>query len=128
MNVIGSATNTATVTANNQAAYRRSNYFRVELTTNNSSAAVWLGLTNLAVLNNGTNADTVNSVTGNVFVAQSPEVFAYDSDGNLTGDGRAQVQNPSVPVFAIDHGHAMMFLGFQLGAQGLGLGGVVDMA
>jgi RHS repeat-associated protein len=28
------------------------------------------------------------SVTGNVFVAKSPELFNYDADGNLTNDGR----------------------------------------
>ena len=27
-------------------------------------------------------------VTGNVYVAREPEVFAYDADGNLTNDGR----------------------------------------
>lgn len=87
VDVQGSATNTATVTVNNQATYRFGDYFRTELTAANSSP-LWFGLTNVAVLNNGTNADTVASTTGFVFVAQSPEAFGYDADGNMTNDGR----------------------------------------
>lgn len=88
VDIQGSATNTATVTVNNQPTYRHSDYFRVELPANNSAAALWVGLTNVAVLKNGTNADIVASTTGFVFVAQSPEVFNYDADGNVTNDGR----------------------------------------
>jgi RHS repeat-associated protein len=88
VNILGSATNTATVTVNNQATYRRSNYFRAELLVTNASVAVWLSATNLAVLNNGTNADIIASTIGNMYVPQTPEVFAYDADGNLTNDGR----------------------------------------
>ncbi|MCA1808313.1 MAG: hypothetical protein LC725_02450 [Lentisphaerae bacterium] len=36
----------------------------------------------------GTNDDIVTSVTGHMFVAESPEAFSYDADGNLLGDGR----------------------------------------
>ena len=32
--------------------------------------------------------DEVNAVTGRVFVAQSPEQFTYDADGNMLTDGR----------------------------------------
>ena len=53
----------------------------------NISTAVWLTITNLAVLQNGTNADTVSSTVGTVFVPQTPEMFGYDADGNLTNDG-----------------------------------------
>lgn len=87
VDVQGSATNTATVTVNNQATYRHNDYFRAELTATNTSP-LWFGVTNVAVLNNGTNADIVASTTGFVFVAQSPEVFSYDADGNMTNDGR----------------------------------------
>jgi hypothetical protein len=55
-------------------------YFRDELAVNNSSAALW---TNLI-----TTASSQASVTGNVYVAQQPEAFKYDADGNLTNDGR----------------------------------------
>ncbi len=88
LNILGSATNTATATVNNQATYRRSNYFHAELSVTNASAAVWLSTTNLAVLNNGTNADIVASTIGKVYVPQTPEAFGCDADGNLTNDGR----------------------------------------
>ena len=55
---------------------------------NNSNSAVYLSLTNLAVLNNGTNADIIATNVGNLFVPQTPEVFCYDADGNLTNSGR----------------------------------------
>jgi YD repeat-containing protein len=35
-----------------------------------------------------TNLATGINVTGNVYVAQQPELFQYDADGNLTSDGR----------------------------------------
>jgi len=88
VNVLGSANSNATVTVNLDRAYRQGNYFQDELRVNNSSHALWLSLTNLAVLNNGTNADIVATNTGNVFVVQTPETFGYDADGNLTNDGR----------------------------------------
>src|SRR5262249_37907667 len=31
---------------------------------------------------------STNTATGSVFLAQSPEVFGYDADGNQTNDGR----------------------------------------
>ncbi len=45
-------------------------------------------MTNLAVLNNGTNSDIVASTIGNAYVPQTPEAFSYDLDGNLTNSGR----------------------------------------
>ena len=53
--------------------------FRKELSVNNSSAALW---TNIVVTATGQ-----SSVTGNVLLAQAPETFTYDLDGNLTSDG-----------------------------------------
>lgn len=88
VDILGSATNTATVTVNNQPTYRRNDYFRAELGVPNTAASVWLPVTNLAVLNNGTNADIIASVVGNLYVPQTPESFTYDADGNLTSDGR----------------------------------------
>jgi len=72
------ATNSATV--NSQMAYRKGEYFRKELPVNNGSASLW---TNIIV---GATGQT--SVTGNLFLAKSPESFGYDADGNLTNDGR----------------------------------------
>jgi RHS repeat-associated protein len=87
-NVLGSAATNATVTVNDQATYRHDEYFRAELSVTNDSAPVWQGVTNVAVVQNGTNEDIVASATVFVFVAQSPEVFGYDADGNLKNDGR----------------------------------------
>ena len=85
---LGSANPNATVTVNLQRAYRYGGYFQDELSANNTGSALWFSLTNLAVLNNGTNADITATNTGNVFVPLTPEVFKYDADGNLTNDGR----------------------------------------
>ncbi|NMC82331.1 MAG: RHS repeat-associated core domain-containing protein, partial [Armatimonadetes bacterium] len=88
VNVLGTATSTATVTVNNTPTARRGDYYRTELAVMNGSAPVWLGVTNVAVLNQGANPDIVASVTGNVFVVKSPEICGYDADGNMTNDGR----------------------------------------
>ena len=83
LNVIGAASATATnVNVNNVMAYRRGEYYRVELNPDNSSA-VWQSVTNRAVQNG-----TTNSVTGNLFLPKHAEAFSYDADGNLTNDGR----------------------------------------
>ncbi len=74
----------ATVTVNYQPTYRKGEYFRADYPFNNTTGAVWLSLTNLAVLQNGTNEDIVTNTLGNMFVPQSPEQFHYDTDGNLT--------------------------------------------
>jgi RHS repeat-associated protein len=86
--ISGSANANATVTVNLQRAVRQGNYFWDELGVSNSTSPLWLALTNLAVLNNGTNADIIATNLGNVFVKQTPEVFNYDADGSLTNDGR----------------------------------------
>src|SRR5262245_38775597 len=67
VDVIGTATNAATVTVNNTPTYRKGDYFRVGLTIDNSASAVYQGITNIAVLNNGTNADIITNITGNLF-------------------------------------------------------------
>jgi RHS repeat-associated protein len=78
--IMGIALATNTVTVGGQTAHRKGEYFRDQLPVSNSSAAVW---TNIAVA-----SPNQTSITGNVFVAQSPESYSYDADGNLTGDGR----------------------------------------
>jgi RHS repeat-associated protein len=93
LNALGSANSNATVTlwADNglyAPTSRKGEYFRGELPANNSTNALWLTMTNLAVLRNGTNADIMSSVAGNVFLPKTPELFGYDADGNLTSDGR----------------------------------------
>jgi hypothetical protein len=54
----------------------------------NTANPVWLTITNLAVLNDGSNPDIVTNAIGRTFVPQTPELFYYDADGNLTNDGR----------------------------------------
>jgi RHS repeat-associated protein len=90
--VLGSAASNATVTLwGDNGAYaptaRKGEYFRGEVLVTNNAAAVWLTLTNLAVLQQGTNADIVSSVTGSTLLPRSPEIFRYDSDGTLTNNG-----------------------------------------
>jgi len=92
MNVLGTASNNATVTLwGDNGAYaataRKSEYFRGELYANNSTGAVWLTITNVAVLNDGGNPDIVTNTVGKTFLPKTPETFAYDLDGNLTRDG-----------------------------------------
>jgi RHS repeat-associated protein len=88
VNILGSANSNATVTVNNQIAYRKGDYYRAELNVINSTGALWLTVTNLAVLNSGTNADIVATNMGNVYLPTTPESFGYDQDGNLANDGR----------------------------------------
>ncbi len=97
----GSASSNATVTINLEPVSRRSGvqlrpeiseYFWKEFTVDNRSQSVYTQLTTVAVLKNSggdTNQpDILSASTGRVFVAQSPEVFRYDADGNLTNDSR----------------------------------------
>ena len=53
----------------------------------NSAQSGWAELETYATVNGPTN-DLVSAVTNRVFVPQTPETFAYDTDGNLTEDGR----------------------------------------
>ena len=88
VNVLGDATNTASVSVNTNMAYRKDRYFRAELGVNNSANPIWLGITNVAVMPNGASSYVVSNVTGHDFVPKTPESFGYDLDGNLTNDGR----------------------------------------
>jgi len=78
--IMGASILTNTVTVNGQTAYRNQEYYRQQLAVTNSPGAVWLSVTNAA--------PNETTVTGRVFVAQSPEYFWHDYDGNLTNDGR----------------------------------------
>jgi RHS repeat-associated protein len=88
VDILGEANSNATVTVDLQRAYRYGNYFQDELSFDNTSAALYPSLTNLAVLNNGTNVDIITTNIGNVLLPQTPETFGYDSDGNMTNSGR----------------------------------------
>jgi RHS repeat-associated protein len=87
VNIIGSANPNATVTVNLQRAYRYGGYFENELSLDNTSGLILQAVTNLAVLNNDTNADIISTNMGNILLPQTPQVFLYDADGDLTNDG-----------------------------------------
>jgi RHS repeat-associated protein len=87
LNIMGDSPSNATVTVNYQSTQRKGDYYRKELSFNNSTGAVWLPVTNLSAMSVGTTS-YIHGVTGNVFVAKNPEAFAHDADGNLTNDGR----------------------------------------
>lgn len=87
--VHGLAASNTTVTVNNQATDRVGHYFRKELNSDNSSAVVNQGITNVAVLKNAgpDDKDIVSTATGSRLLRQNPENFTYDDDGNLLTDG-----------------------------------------
>ena len=61
-------------------AYQKWEYFREQVGTNNTTAAQWMGI--------NVSAPGQTTVSGHEFIAQTPENFGYDADGNLTNDGR----------------------------------------
>jgi RHS repeat-associated protein len=80
VDVMGNGLATNGVTVGGLAAYRKGEYFREQLSVNNSSAAQW---TNITVA-----APGQGSVSGHVYVPKTPEAYACDADGNLLSDGR----------------------------------------
>jgi RHS repeat-associated protein len=80
VDVVGVALATKPVYVNGQMASRKGEYFRRELSVNNAGGPVWLGVT--------VTSPGEPTVTGNLFVPRTPEVFTHDLDGNLTSDGR----------------------------------------
>jgi RHS repeat-associated protein len=88
--LIGTAPTNVAVTVNQNPVSRQSAYWHHALEVDNSTEAAYPDVAITAVYNPpGTNdPDVVTSQTGRVFVAQTPEAFQYDSDGNLTQDGR----------------------------------------
>ena len=76
------ATNTVSVTVggNNQPAYQKVECYRAQLAVPNTTGPQWPMVT--------VSAPGQASVTGHVYVAQTPENYSYDYDGNLLSDGR----------------------------------------
>jgi hypothetical protein len=89
VDVIGTANSAATVTINNQKAARQTGgYFYGTVAAPNGQAPVDASVNVSAVqLTSGNTANALDSQQGSVFVPQTPEVFTYDADGNLTQDG-----------------------------------------
>ncbi len=84
IDIEGTSNPTANVTVNGLTADRQGPAWRKELPVANSTVAV---TTTVTVA--GTNgAATAPNQTGKLFTPKTPEVFTYDFDGNLTGDGR----------------------------------------
>jgi RHS repeat-associated protein len=88
--LIGTAPTNVAVTVNQNPVSRQSAYWHHSLEVTNAESAAYPQVAINAVYNPpGTNApDVVTSQTGRVFVAETPEAFTYDNDGNLTQDGR----------------------------------------
>ncbi|MCX6929343.1 MAG: RHS repeat-associated core domain-containing protein, partial [Verrucomicrobia bacterium] len=81
VDIMGIANPTASVTVNNNTAYRKGEYFDYALSTPNT-ASLWYNTVTVHS-SYGSGQDT----SGQLFVPKSPEQFAYDPDGNLTNDG-----------------------------------------
>ncbi|HEV2208262.1 MAG TPA: RHS repeat-associated core domain-containing protein [Verrucomicrobiae bacterium] len=80
VDIMGIAYATNAVTVNGQSPFRKGEYFRDQLSVNNASSPVWQSIS--------VAANWQTSISGNLFVPQTPEPFGYDLDGNLTSDGR----------------------------------------
>ena len=83
LNVVGVANAGATVTVNGQVAYRHNDYFRNEVSVNNSTGAVYFAITNQSVFSGNT-----ETVTGNALLPAMPETLLYDAHGNVVSDGK----------------------------------------
>jgi RHS repeat-associated protein len=90
LDITGTANVAATVTVNNEAAVRRSDYFYKELAVDNNTAPAYPLINVVGARNNfgAGGEDAVTEKGGRVFLARTPELFTYDDDGNLTSDGR----------------------------------------
>jgi len=81
VDVMGLTLATNIVQVNGTNAYQKSQYFREQMGTNNSTAPQWVGI--------NVTAPGEAAITGDVFLARTPETnFLYDLDGNQTRDGR----------------------------------------
>ena len=90
VDILGMAATEAAVTVNNQDVTRTGEYFHTELAIDNSTGPAYAAVNVVGVVNNAGpgGEDVVTEEVGNVFLPQSPELYAYDGDGNLTSDGR----------------------------------------
>jgi RHS repeat-associated protein len=92
VDVTGTADSAATVTVNDQPAYRKGTYFHTALAVNNATGPANVQVSVVGVKNGaGANGeDAVTTEGGSVFVPPAVESYAYDADGNLVQDGRWQ--------------------------------------
>ena len=76
--LLGAAFATNAVTVNGSPAWRKGEYFWATVAADNTAGAQWPGVT---VASGGT------TNAGNLLLAQTPQNFIYDTDGNLVSDG-----------------------------------------
>jgi RHS repeat-associated protein len=88
VDLLGTSHSNATVTVNFERVARKGEYWHKELSLSNMVSAVYAGITNIAVLDDGASPDIVATNKGNLFLPKTPEQFTYDDDGNPMGDGR----------------------------------------
>lgn len=82
VDVTGIAHASAGVTVNGLSPSRKGEYYRSELSFNNTTGAFWAGITNTATL-----AGSTNTQHGHVLLPRTAQVLQHDADGNLTNDG-----------------------------------------
>jgi RHS repeat-associated protein len=103
-------------------AYRKGEFFRAESPLDNSGSAIWMAVTNIAVLPGATSADIQTNATGGVFVPRTPEQFTYDADGNLATDGHWtyswDAENRLVKLVANLYGAPVQTIRFEYDWQG----------
>ena len=83
VDVLGDAAPNATVTVNGQATVRNGGYFYAEVPVNNAGAPQFPALNTTAEFQGASKTES-----GKAFVAQNPESYLYDGDGDLKQDGR----------------------------------------
>ena len=86
----GEADTSAIVTVNENPTWRNGEYFYGGDYADNTAVPVFKEVEVAAVVPAATpdGWDEMSAVTGRVFVAQNPEQFTYDADGNMLTDGR----------------------------------------
>ena len=85
--ILGTASSAASVTVNKKPVARQGEYWHFQLTADNTLGPMLAPVDIVAAVTSGS-ANTVTETSGHSYVAQTPEVFQYDLDGNLTQDGR----------------------------------------
>lgn len=90
LDISGTANAAATVTVNDQATYRRGDYFYKELAVDNSVAPAYPQVKAIGVRTGvgGAGEDAVTQIDGHIYLPKNAEVYTYDADGNLASDGR----------------------------------------
>jgi len=90
VDVTGAAAADAVVTVNFQPTIRQNEGFYRVVPVDNTTAPQEVDLKIVGVKTNvgAEGEDAVTAMSRQAFVPQTPEVFAYDDDGNLTQDGR----------------------------------------